>query len=156
MKAPRSSPTRPPSPPSSLKPRCWPRWSTAGELPPLEERLPAASELLVIEPVHEIGKYGGTWHRGFTGPADGQNGHRVAGGDRFVFWDAENFPEVVPNVAKGWEISEDGTQITLHLREGVKWSDGEPFTSADFMFWYEHMYQNEDLVPSRQPFFNID
>ena len=40
----------------------------AGELPPLEERLPPAENLLVIEPVHEIGKYGGTWHRGFTGP----------------------------------------------------------------------------------------
>ena len=70
-------------------------------------------------------------------PADGQNGHRVAGGDRFVFWDSENFPEVVPNVAKGWEISEDGTQITLFLREGAKWSDGEPFTTTDVMFWYE-------------------
>ena len=127
----------------------------AGELPPLEERLPAASELLVIEPVHEIGKYGGTWHRGFTGPADRQNGDRVAGGDRLLFWDAENFPEVVPNVAKGWEVSEDGTQITLFLREGMKWSDGEPFTSADYMFWYEHVYQNKDLVPVTSPFFNI-
>ena len=128
----------------------------AGELPPLEERLPPRENLLVIEPVHEIGKYGGTWHRGFTGPADGQNGHRVAGGDRFVFWDAENFPEVVPNVAKSWEVSDDGTQITLFLREGAKWSDGKPFTSEDVMFWYEHMYQNEDLVPVPSAFFNMN
>jgi peptide/nickel transport system substrate-binding protein len=128
----------------------------AGDLPPLEERLPARDELLVIAPVHEIGKYGGTWRRGFTGPGDGQNGHRVAGSDRLLFWDAENFPEVVPNVAKSWEVSEDGATITVHLREGVKWSDGTPFTTADIMFWYEHMYQNEELVPVRSSVFNID
>ena len=128
---------------------------TAGAIPALSDRLPAQEDLLVIEPVHEIGKYGGTWRRGFTGPADGQNGHRVAGGDRFVFWDAENFPKVVPNLAKGWEISEDGTEITLFMRNGVKWSDGEPFTSADVIFWYEHMYQNTELVPVQSPFFNV-
>src|SRR5690606_36324679 len=116
----------------------------AGDLPPLEERLPAREELLVIQPVHEIGKYGGTWRRGFTGPGDGQNGHRVAGSDRLLFWDASSFPDVVPNVAKSWEVSEDGTTITIHLRQGAKWSDGEPFTSADIMFWFEHMYQNEE------------
>lgn len=128
----------------------------AGELPPVEERLPEREDLLVIQPLNEIGKYGGTWRRGFTGPGDGQNGQRVAGSDRLLFWDANNFPEVVPNVAKGWEVSEDGTTITLHLRRGAKWSDGEPFTSADIVFWYEHIYQNEELVPVRSSFFDID
>lgn len=128
----------------------------AGDLPPLEERLPVQEDLLVIEPLNEIGKYGGTWRRGFTGPADGQNGHRVAGGDRFLFWDAENFPEMTPNLAKGWEVSDDGTTITVFLRQGAKWSDGEPFTANDVVFWYEHMYQNEELVPVRSPFFNLD
>lgn len=130
--------------------------ATAGTLPALADRLPVASDVLVIAPVHEIGKYGGTWRRGFTGPADGQNGHRVAGGDRLLFWKSDGFPEMVPNVAKGWEVSEDGTEITIHLREGMKWSDGSPHTTADYMFWYEHMYQNEELVPVRSPFFNID
>lgn len=128
----------------------------AGELPALAERIPAGENLLVIEPVHEIGKYGGTWRRGFTGPADGQNGHRVAAGDRFVFWDAETFPDVVPNLAKGWEISEDQMQITIFMREGVKWSDGEPFTANDVVFWYESMYQNDELVPVGSPFFNLE
>jgi peptide/nickel transport system substrate-binding protein len=128
----------------------------AGSLPPVAERLPVREDLLVIKPLQEIGKYGGTWRRGFTGPGDGQNGHRVAGGDRFVFWDADEFPKVVPNLAKGWEISEDGTQITLFLREGLKWSDGQPFTANDAMFWYEHMYQNAELVPVRSAFFNTD
>lgn len=128
----------------------------AGELPPVEERLPVREDLLVIEPLNEIGKYGGTWRRGFTGPGDQQNGERVAGGDRLLFWDADNFPELEPNLAKDWEISEDGKTITIHLRQGAKWSDGEPFTANDIMFWYEHMYQNADLVPVRDAFFNID
>ena len=45
-----------------------------GELPTVGERLPA--EPLVIEPLHAIGAYGGTWHRGFTGPADKWSGYR--------------------------------------------------------------------------------
>lgn len=128
----------------------------AGTLPAVAERLPAREDLLVIKPLKEIGKYGGTWRRGFTGPGDGQNGHRVAGGDRFVFWDADEFPKVVPNLAKGWEFNADQTELTLFLRNGVKWSDGEPFTANDVMFWYEHMYQNAELVPVRSSFFNID
>ena len=127
----------------------------AGDLPPVADRLPPVENLLVIDPVHEIGKYGGTWRRGFLGPADGQNGHRVAGGDRFVFWDAENFPDVVPNLAKSWEVNDGGQEIIIHLREGVNWSDGAPFTSADVMFWYDNMYNNEELVPVQSPFFNL-
>ena len=46
----------------------------AGKLPPVEQRV--GQEPLVIKPLHEIGKYGGTWRRGFTGPADGGNGNR--------------------------------------------------------------------------------
>jgi peptide/nickel transport system substrate-binding protein len=128
----------------------------AGSLPPVEERLPAREDLLVIQPLNEIGQYGGTWQRGFTGPGDGQNGHRVAGGDRLLHWKSDGFPELTPNVAKGWEVSEDATTITVFLRNGLKWSDGQPFTANDIVWWYEHMYQNAELVPVRSPFFNTD
>ena len=47
----------------------------AGKLPPVEQRIP--DEPLVLKPVHEIGKYGGTWRRGFTGPGDVENGNRI-------------------------------------------------------------------------------
>ena len=127
-----------------------------GKLPAVADRLPQREDLLVIKPLKEIGKYGGTWHRGFTGPADGQNGHRVAGGDRFLFWDSDEFPKLTPNLAKSWEVSDDGKEITLHLRNGVKWSDGEPFTANDVIFWYEKMYQNKELVPVQSSFFNTD
>jgi peptide/nickel transport system substrate-binding protein len=42
---------------------------------------------LVIQPVHEIGKYGGTWRRGFTGPGDVENGNRINASDKPLFWD---------------------------------------------------------------------
>ena len=48
----------------------------AGKLPPVAERI--GQDPLVIKPVHEIGKYGGTWRRGFTGPADFWNGLHCA------------------------------------------------------------------------------
>src|SRR5467141_3210720 len=38
---------------------------------------------------------------------------------------------IVPELATGWSWSEDGTQLTFPLREGVKWHDGRPFTASD-------------------------
>jgi len=41
------------------------------------------------------------------------------------------------DLARSWDISEDGRTITFHLREGVTWHDGQPFTSADVLFTYQ-------------------
>src|SRR5438309_7343799 len=38
---------------------------------------------------------------------------------------------IVPDLATSWETSEDGTQLTFKLRDGVKWHDGKPFTAKD-------------------------
>lgn len=118
----------------------------SGELPPVEERLPIREDLLVYEPLHEIGQYGGTWHRGFTGPGDGWNLLRCCSGiDSLLFQDPETLAPT-PNVAKDWEISEDGTEVTVYLRQGLRWSDGEPFTADDIMFWYNDLYMNPEIV----------
>ena len=45
--------------------------------------------------------------------------------------------EPLPQLAKSWEWSEDGHQLTMHLVEGAKWSDGDPFTSEDVIFSWE-------------------
>ena len=118
----------------------------AGKLPPVQERI--GQDPLVIKPVHEIGKYGGTWRRAFTGPADFWNGYRCcAGPDHVLFWDYTG-DKVLPNIAKGWEMKDGGRTLVLHLRRGMKWSDGQPYTADDFIFWYEEMYQNRELVPT--------
>jgi peptide/nickel transport system substrate-binding protein len=117
----------------------------AGKLPPVEQRLPA--EPMVLKPLDSVGKYGGTWHRAFIGPSDGENGNRIMASDKLLFWDFTG-SKVVPCVCKGYELSKDGKTTTLFLRKGMKWGDGAPFTADDFVFWYEDMYLNKDLVPS--------
>src|SRR5215831_3763363 len=117
----------------------------AGKLPPVEQRI--GQDPLVIKPLREIGKYGGTWRRGFTGPFDTSNGHRVAQNDKLLYYDYTG-TKLVPNIARGWEVSADGQVTTLLLRRGMRWSDGQPFTADDFIFWYQDVYLNKDLVPT--------
>ena len=52
---------------------------------------------------------------------------------------------IVPDLAKSWEISDDGLVITFHLREGIKWSDGTPITADDVVFTYNDLILNEDV-----------
>lgn len=48
-----------------------------------------------------------------------------------------DFSEVQGELAESWEINEDATQYTIHLRDGITWHDGEPFTSQDVKFTIE-------------------
>lgn len=114
----------------------------AGDLPPVEERLP--SEPLVLEPAEMIGQYGGVVRRAFTGPGDRPNAWRW-NNDHTIFWDT-GATELRPRIAQRWEANEDATVWTFHLREGMKWSDGAPFTADDYLFWYEHILSNEQVV----------
>jgi peptide/nickel transport system substrate-binding protein len=123
-----------------------------GELPALENRLPKRSDLMVVKPLDEIGEYGGNWRRGFTGPADHENGNRIVSSDKILFFDYTG-TKINPSLAKDWKVSEDGKVITIYLREGAKWSDGYPLTADDFIFWYNDIYSNTELVPI--PFFEF-
>lgn len=124
----------------------------AGKLPKVAERVGA--DPLVLAPTREIGRYGGTWRAGFTGPADGQNIQRISH-DHLLYWDA-TVTKVVPHVAKAWEVKDDGKTVVFTLRKGMKWSDGSPFTADDIMFWYEDMYLNDELNPSKAAFMAIN
>ena len=114
----------------------------AGKLPPVEQRVP--EEPMVIKPLESIGKYGGTWRRGFTGPADGENGNRIMSIDKLIFWDYQGTKQK-PGTCRGGRSPTAARTITFFLRKGHKWSDGAPFTADDFMFWYEDIYGNKDL-----------
>ena len=48
-----------------------------------------------------------------------------------------------PELATSWETSPDGKVWTFHLRQGVTWQDGEPFTAADVVFTYTYIITND-------------
>ena len=123
----------------------------AGKLPPVEERLP--DEPLVIVPVEEVGEYGGTWRRVWLGKADGPGPDRITT-ERLIYFTPDG-RELVPNIAQSWEVSAEGKEFTFYLREGMKWSDGEPFTADDIMFWYEDMVLNDELTPVKPAWLTI-
>jgi peptide/nickel transport system substrate-binding protein len=124
----------------------------AGKLPAVDKRLPESSQLFVIKPLREIGKYGGNWRRAFTGPADHENGNRINSADKILTFDYTG-TKIMPSLARDWKVSDDGKTTTIYLRKGARWSDGTPFTANDFMFWYEDIYLNKNIVPT--PFFEF-
>lgn len=120
----------------------------AGKLPPVAERLP--QDVMVIEPLRSVGKYGGTWRRAFIGPSDSENGNRIMSADKPLFFDVTG-TKVMPCLCKDYEVSEDGKRTTLHLRRGLRWSDGSPHTADDWLFWFNDLYANKDIVPAPAP-----
>ena len=124
---------------------------TAGDLPPVAERLPVEPQVVAV--VESIGQYGGTWNA-VTGDA-GAGNIKMKLYDPPVRWKPD-YTGYEPGLATSWEWSEDGQTITFHLREGVKWSDGEPFTTADLQFWWEDLAKNEDYTKVSVPWWGRD
>ena len=125
----------------------------AGELPPLEERMPRNPKVTNEIPERhlegrklEIGKYGGTMRVASSGPDWNP--------DLFLMFNEPllNTPgalgeEVYPNIVESFELNDNSTVFTLKLREGLKWSDGEPVTTEDVRFTVEDVLFNEELTP---------
>jgi peptide/nickel transport system substrate-binding protein len=63
--------------------------------------------------------------------------------------------EIVPALAESWQVSEDKLRIVFTLREGLKWSDGEPLTADDVVFSYNDIYMNKDLPTGYQDLLKI-
>lgn len=120
---------------------------TAGEIPALAERLPLAEDIMVVEPIEELGQYGGTWRGAFTGTADFHAYGRSVY-EQILRWPRNPQNPIGPGLAKEWVFSEDGTSLTLSLRRGLKWSDGEPFTVDDIIFWWEDIETNAEITPA--------
>lgn len=115
-----------------------------GDLPPVAERLPDSP--LVVEPVERPGLYGGTWRSALQGAADDAWLARTIGYECLMRWDPQ-FHDVLPNVAESIERSRDGREFAITLRSGMKWSDGEAFTTDDLMFAYDDVQRNSRLTP---------
>ena len=143
-----------------------PAWVTAmveaGELPPVDERLPENPQVILESGMSTgIGVYGGVWRDFSAVPTAGWNlcarqtqgwfGINYIYGESLtksgpMFLRSDNL-EPLPNLATDWSWSEDGTQLTMNIIRGAKWSDGAAFGVHDIMFTWEHII-NDDNVNS--------
>lgn len=104
----------------------------AGQLPPVSERLP--DDPKVVEPLEEIGEYGGTINKVYTGQYDFW-GVNKSGVQMEPFWQVTQSVEAEPNLIKSWEFVDNVLKLTV--RKGLKWSDGEPFTIDDVIYTFK-------------------
>ncbi|MCY4482459.1 MAG: ABC transporter substrate-binding protein [Spirochaetaceae bacterium] len=124
----------------------------AGELPPLEERI--AVEPVVQEMLGDgVGKYGGTLRVSDAVGAMNQRGHEMTNQevDIYLLKMHQETREILPNIAKGYDVSGDGLTVTLELRPGTKWSNGDPFIVDDVMFVMEDLRWDDRVDPGWRP-----
>lgn len=126
----------------------------AGALPPVDERLPATP--YVQEVVDSIGTYGGTYTAFALGDADKANINKTA---LYAGLVTRSYIEMgtiskngmegwAPGIAESWTWDEGATGLTMVLREGVKWSDGEPLTVDDIVWTWNEVQMNPEFQPS--------
>lgn len=121
-----------------------------GELPPVRERLPQAPLVADLEARgRTIGRHGGDIV-GLVGRARDIRYVSTSAYARLVGYD-ENLV-LKPDILERVEIDR-GRVFTFHLRPGHRWSDGHPFTSEDFRYWWEDIANNRDLAPAGVPEF---
>ena len=111
----------------------------AGVYGNVADRLPVAADVMVEDASYlTIGTYGGELRRS-AGGGNWDAGKPIEEGlFRFNVSGA-----VEPNVAKGYTVNDDATVYTIYLREGMKWSDGEPFTAEDCVWFYNAVCLNK-------------
>jgi peptide/nickel transport system substrate-binding protein len=119
-----------------------------GKLPPIGQRVPAVP--LISEYNQDIGsagKHGGTLNM-LIGKARDVRMLYVYGYARLVGYDRNL--KLVPDILEGIDV-EDNRVYTIRLRKGHRWSDGHPFTSEDFRYYWEDVVNNKALTPTGPP-----
>ena len=127
----------------------------AGELPPVEERLPVNPRVFPV--FEETGTYGGTLRRAFTGASDRWGPTKLL--EERIVELVQRDPDTIelePGYIEEYTLSDDASEFTFTLLEGLKWSDGEPVTTRDVQFWYEDIFLNEELTPSISELYQIN
>ncbi|MGB3246092.1 MAG: ABC transporter substrate-binding protein, partial [Sulfitobacter sp.] len=128
----------------------WQAEVSAGNLPPVAERIP--EDVLVVDleaKGRTFGKQGGTLRTLVSRSKDVRQ-MVVYGYARLVGYapDYSLYPDILRDVTV-----QEGRRFTLHLRKGHRWSDGAPFTSEDFRYWWEYVVNNPLITPSGPPEF---
>ena len=119
----------------------------AGKLPPVEKRLPLKPRVLALEPGQVEGRYGGTLHS-LAGRTRDTRLFTIYGYARLVTYSPDL--RIVPDILESFEAVE-GRSFTFKLRKGHRWSDGYPFTTEDFRYWWEDVANNRELSPAGPP-----
>ena len=115
-----------------------------GKLPPIAERLP---EHPAIAEMPEQGQQGGEIKTLLSAARDTRQISYYSYA-RLVCYD-RNY-KLQPDILESYEDKDDKV-FTLHLRKGMKWSDGKPFTTEDFRYWWEDVANNKELSPAGPP-----
>lgn len=112
-------------------------------LPTVNNRLPA--EPLVVVPYRKIGRYGGVL-TGLSKATEAGTSDLLSIRHVNLVRYSDDLKTIVPNVAKSWQWDDNFKQLTFTLRQGHKWSDGQPFTSEDIAFWYNDILLNPKIT----------
>ena len=121
----------------------------AGDLPPVEERLPLNPRKLNFQNLGlDIGKYGGSIRMLMARAKDARQ-MSVYGYSRLVGYNPKTF-DLEADILDHFEVKE-GRSFTFILRKGHKWSDGHPLTSEDFRYWWDDVANNKELSPVGPP-----
>jgi len=116
----------------------------AGRLPPKAQRLPENPRVIDLAASgRKLGRYGGDLNL-LMGKTRDIRQMVVYGYSRLVGYNQDL--ELVADILESYE-EVDSKVFTFHLRKGHKWSDGHPFTTEDFRFFWEDVANNEKLSP---------
>jgi peptide/nickel transport system substrate-binding protein len=119
----------------------------AGKLPPVEKRLPQNPRVMPLEEGKTQGRHGGTL-QSLAGRSRDTRLFTIYGYARLVVYTPDL--KIVPDLAESFEAIE-GRSFTFKLRKGHRWSDGHPFTTEDFRYYWEDVANNKELSPSGPP-----
>lgn len=120
---------------------------SANRLPPVASRIPDQPLVMAMKAPREAGRHGGEL-RTLIGRSRDVRLLNVISYTRLVIYD-EKF-EFIPDLLESFNV-EQGRIFTLRLRKGHRWSDGHPFTSEDFRYYWEDIASNKELRPSGIP-----
>ena len=77
--------------------------------------------------------------------------------DPVLRWDPSGTgAPVLPGLAKDWSWNDEGTELTLFFREGLKWSDGNPWTVDDIVFWWENIELDTNITAAPHLEWTVD
>ena len=120
----------------------------AGTIPKLADRM-AEEPYVIPHNWVQQGKYGGHLNMNINSTDDSWVGEWFYGHGMLRYLNDGN--TIGPGVITKWTSNADASEWTFTLRKGLKWSDGQPVTTADILFWWNDMANYDDYLPETPP-----